>query len=142
MHKIGIFLLVVLFALACSTQKQLSKNNKDRTGRTAIEEDDAKYDVEMFNARFLSWYERYQNPAYYRDQSYYESWNKQYVNMWNSKANSSVGNFPYDPVVGYNPSEDYGFELNHKLFHYFMYVEKVQKIKIMPGGPEFVLLKP
>lgn len=140
MKKITGLFLVLLIIFACSTQKKAAdKNANADSDNTEI---GTEYDVEMFDAKFYNWYERYQTPANYRDQSYYELWNKQYVIMWNSKANSSVGKFPFDPVVGYSAGEDYGFELNHKLFHYFMYVENILKIQIMPGGPNFVQLKP
>ena len=42
----------------------------------------------------------------------------------------------FEPIIGYDPTVDYGFELNHKLFYYFQYVENVLKIQIMPGGPK------
>lgn len=133
MRKVLLLIITAAIVYACANQKKMVTENE-----TALQ-DSTEYDVEMFDAKFISWYQRYQTPASYRQQSYYESWNHQYVTMWNSKANSSVGKFPFDPVVGYDANEDYGFELNHKLFHYFMYVENVLKIKIMPGGPNFVL---
>lgn len=136
LKRILFILGIALLIFACSSSKNAGQG-KDGKNTT---EDSTEYDVEMFDAKFYSWYERYQTPANYRQQSYYESWNKQYVSMWNNKANSSSGKFPFDPVVGYNATEDYGFELNHKLFHYFMYVENVLKVKIMPGGPNFILL--
>lgn len=139
MKKIAGYLIVLLFIFACSTQKKAQINQNDAEPNV---EDSTEYDVEMFDGKFDSWYQRYQTPANYRQQSYYESWNNQYVIMWNSKASSSSGKFPFDPVVGYVPNEDYGFELNHKLYHYFMYVENVLKIRIMPGGPHFIQKKP
>ena len=139
MKKIAGFIIIFLFILACSTPKNIQVN---KTDAETTAEDSTEYDVEMFDGKFDAWYQRYQTPSTYRQQSYYESWNKQYVTMWNSKATSSSGKFPFDPVVGYNPGEDYGFELNHKLFHYFMYVENVLKISIMPGGPHFILKRP
>ena len=133
-------ILVLLFVYACSSKKQISQTAINKIENTVA--DSTEYDVEMFDSKFESWYLMYQTPSTYRQQSYYESWNRQYVTMWNSKANSSVGNFPFDPVIGYEPNMDYGFELNHKLFHYFMYVENVLKIRIMPGGPNFVMKEP
>lgn len=136
MRKILFSILVAAVVFACANQKKMVTENE-----TSLQ-DSTEYDVEMFDSKFESWYERYHTPASYRQQSYYESWNRQYVAIWNSKANSVSGNFPFEPVVGYDPNEDYGFELNHKLFHYFMYVENVLKIKIMPGGPNFILKLP
>lgn len=134
-----LFIFVIgLFIFACSSQKSTVKENKS-SDETASE-DSTEYDVEMFDAKFKAWYKHYQTSANYNDQSYYESWNKQYVAMWNRKANSSSGKFPFDPVVGFDSNYNYGLELNHKLFHYFMYVENVLKIRIMPGGPNFEVL--
>ncbi len=140
MKKLAGISIVIFFVFACSTQKKAAQVNKTESETEVA--DSTEYDVEMFDARFDSWYHIYDTPALYRDQSYYESWNRQYVIVWNSKATSSGGRFPFDPVVGYDPNEDYGFELNHKLFHYFMYVENVLKIKIISGGPHFILKKP
>lgn len=137
MKQIVGFLFVVFVIFACSTQKSAVRENN--TNATTTAEDTTEYDVEMFDAKFDAWYQHYLTPATYRQQSYYESWNNQYVTMWNSKANSTSGKFPFDPVVGFEPGYDYGFELNHKLFHYFMYVENILKIKIMSGGPNFIV---
>lgn len=137
MRRIVFIFSIAFFIFACSSQKVTVKENNSSTA-TAFE-DSTEYDVEMFDAKFEAWYKRYKNSGTERDQSYYESWNHQYVPVWNRKANSSVGKFPFDPVVGFNPGFDYGFQLNHKLFHYFMYVENVLKIKIIPGGPDFVI---
>ena len=44
----------------------------------------------------------------------------------------------FEPIIGYEPTVDYGFDLNHELFYYFQYVENVLKIQIMPGGSKAV----
>lgn len=137
MRRIVYLLAIIALLLACVTQKNTVHNNKKNAETTGV--DTLEYDVEMFDAKFDAWYQHYLTPATYRQQSYYELWNMRYVTMWNSKANSSAGEFPFEPVVGFEPGYDYGFELNHKLFHYFMYVEDVLKIKIMPSGPNFIV---
>ena len=128
--------IVVLFALVygCNTQK--SAVNVTKSDEEAVQ-DSTEYEVETFDNRFESWYEYHDRPATYRSQEYYESWNHQYVTAWNAKCARGGRNWHFEPVVGYNPGEDYGFELNHKLFYYFMYVENVLKISILPGGPVF-----
>ena len=126
-----------VFLYACSGTKQVAESETSSvevTGKDSIE-----YDVETFNAKFDIWYELQNTPVNYRSQAYYESWNKQYVSAWNAKCASPSPNWNFEPVVGYDPTEDYGFEMNHKLFYYFMYVENVLKKKIIPGGPHVVL---
>jgi len=101
-------------------------------------EDSLEYELETFDLKFESWYQLHNTPSEYRLQSYYESWNQQYVFAWNSNAMNSRKNSFFEPIVGFDPTEDYGFELNHKLFYYFQYVENVLKIRIISGGPHAV----
>lgn len=137
-----IFLLPVILMLlfSCNAPKQLATNQEAPT----LEEsgNDMEYDVEMFNEQFESWYLIQDSPSTYRTQAYYENWNKQYVAAWNIKCASPQDGWDFDRVVGYNPSEDYGFELNHKLFYYFQYVEHVLDIPILVNGPKVVLKEP
>lgn len=134
MKVIFFLLLVVLLAAGCSSQKSALKMNK--AGNDQSSADTTEYEVETFNKRFEQWYRQYQNPATYKSQAYYEAWNEQYVTAWNAKCARAGKNWPFEPVVGYKPDEDYGFEMNHKLFYYFMFVENVLKIQIIPGGPK------
>ena len=130
-----ILLIVVVFVAlyACNTQKSLNVKKSDDT---AVE-DSTEYEVETFDGQFESWYDYHNRPSTYKSKEYYESWNLQYVTAWNAKCASSGRSWHFEPVVGYEPGEDYGFELNHKLFYYFMYVENVLGITIVPAGPRF-----
>jgi hypothetical protein len=40
----------------------------------------------------------------------------------------------FETTIDYDPFLDYGLELNHRLFYYFMFVEKKLKIPILPSG--------
>lgn len=135
MKKVFVFLVILLIVLACSTPKGTVKVEK---AEPAVAVDSLEYGVETFDSKFETWYELHKTPATYRSQQYYESWNKQYVSAWNYKATSGSKNSFFEPIVGYDPTEDYGFDVNHKLFYYFQYVENVLKIEIMPGGPKAI----
>ncbi len=134
MKQFFFLLLIVWIVGACSTQRSSSKSGKN--GDDMIIIDTTEYDVETFDKKFDQWYQYYQKPSMYKAQSYYESWNRQYVSAWNAKCLRGGKNWTFEPVVGYENTEDYGFEMNHKLFYYFMYVENVLKIQILPGGPK------
>ena len=75
MKKFLILSVIILFAIACSTQKG-AMNDKSKDGK-AIEEDNLEYDMETFDARFESWYLLQNGPAKSRSLEYYENWNKQ-----------------------------------------------------------------
>lgn len=104
-------------------------------GEAETENDSIQYELQTFDGKFDTWYALNDNPSQYRSQQYYENWNRQYVIAWNQKA-LQPGNRFFQPIVGFEPNVDYGFELNHKLFYYFMYVERVLRIPIMSGGPQ------
>ena len=128
---------IILLIAACSTQKGLVEIKNNTAQNTA--EDSLEYELETFDGRFETWYQMHNNPSTYRSQQYYENWNRQYISAWNYNALNRRKNSFFEPIVGYEFTVDYGFELNHKLFYYFQYVEQVLKIQIMPGGPKAVV---
>lgn len=104
-------------------------------GREAAEEDSVAYELIVFDTGFETWYLLQNSPARYRSQQYYENWNRQYVSEWNHLATQSSRRSFFQTIMGYEPGVDYGFELNHKLFYYFQYVEHVLRIPILPNPP-------
>lgn len=130
-----LFWIVILlaFVFACNTQKSVLNVTKSNESAAT---DSTEYEMETFDNKFKNWYQYYKKPSLYKSQEYYESWNRQYVSAWNAKCAHPGKNWHFEPVVGYHAGEDYGFELNHELFYYFMYVENVLNIPIIPGGPK------
>jgi len=135
MKYLFIFFAVLLIIWACSGPKGVVKVEKSEP---KAEIDSFEYALETFDGKFETWYALHDTPATYRSLEYYQNWNRQYVNAWNYKATQPGKNSFFEPIVGYNEHENYGFEINHELFYYFQYVENVLKIEIMPGGPHVV----
>jgi len=131
-----IFLMGIIFVVwACSSPHGIIKVEKEFS---KTESDSIEYDIETFDAKFDTWYALHNSTATERSLQYYESWNRQYVTAWNENATRIGRNSFFEPIVGYDPSEDYGFEFHHKLFYYFQYVENVLKIPIMQGSPKSI----
>ena len=137
MKQIIFWLAIIFFIAACSTQKGVVKVKSN--DKESVVEDSLEYNLETFDVKFETWYQLHNSPALYRSQQYYENWNRQYVSAWNYNAMSARRNSFFEPIIGYEFTVDYGFELNHELFYYFQYVEHVLKIQIMPGGPQSVI---
>ncbi len=138
MKQLIFFIGVFIFVIACSTQKGIVKIEEDKD--ETAEEDSVEYALETFDSKFDTWYLLHNNPSQYRSQEYYEGWNQRYIAAWNYNATQPGKRWFFEPVVGWYPTVDYGFELNHKLFYYFQYVERVLKIEIMSGGPRSISL--
>ena len=135
MKQLFILLMVLSVFWACKGPKGVVKVEKTEAQTMA---DSVEYGVETFDGKFDSWYAQHNRPATYRSLEYYENWNRQYVQEWNYKSTQAGKNSFFEPIVGYVQNEKYGFDVNHKLFYYFQYVENVLKIKILPGGPKVV----
>ena len=126
-----IFLGTLLWA--CSAQKGIVRVEKSEEVTAS---DSLEYELVTFDGKFESWYIMQNVPSKFRSQEYYENWNRQYVDAWNYNSTQPGKSNFFEYIHGYNPTVDYGFELNHKLFYYFQYVENVLKIKILPAGPK------
>lgn len=133
MKQLFYWVAVILIIASCSTTKN-TVNVGENEKVEITSQDSLEYDVETFDAKFDTWYQLHDNPSQYRSLEFYENWNKRYVTAWNANAANPQKSRFFEPIVGYDYSEDYGFELNHKLFYYFQYVEKVLGISIIEGG--------
>ncbi len=134
MKQIFYLFTALLLMAACSGPKGIVKIEPDRNEME--QEDSVEYELIVFDTGFETWYRLQDSPSKYRSQQYYENWNLQYVSAWNYNASQSRRKSFFQPIYGYEPGMDYGFELNHKLFYYFQYVEHVLRIEIMPNGPK------
>jgi hypothetical protein len=138
--KLNYFVLAaLLFLAACAGNKKLPKVDIKNEGTEL--NDSVVYELVIFDSGFETWFLTHSKPVWYHSAEYYENWNKQYVSAWNSRAMSPGYGKYFESVIGYDPFIRYGLELNHKLFYYFMYVEKELKIEILPSGtgPQTVL---
>lgn len=128
-----LFVVAALLTVACSAPKSLVKiePNENETAQ----EDSVEYELIVFDTGFETWYMLQNSPVRYRSQQYYESWNRQYVSQWNYLATQPRRRSFFQSIIGYEPGVDYGFELNHKLFYYFQYVERVLRIPILSNRP-------
>ena len=136
MKKILLLLLLLIAIYGCSATKRAVEIK--RAYSDLQDNDSTKYDLIVLDPGFESWYLLHNSPAKYRSQGYYENWNLQYVSAWNSMARTARGTQFFQTIIGYEYGIDYGFELNHKLFYYFQYVEHVLKIPILRNGPSVI----
>ena len=126
-------ILSLLLILGCSTHQQVTLHETEPEEET----DSISYELIVFDPGFETWFISHAKPAIFHDQSYYENWNEQYVRAWNLHDMSPRHARLLDGYIDYDPHTDYGLEINHKLFYYFIYVENILRIPIIPNGPRF-----
>jgi hypothetical protein len=124
---------------SCAGQKKIASvtiGDQEINGTDSVE-----YELIVFDPDFESWYLTHSKPDWYYSQTYYEMWNRQYVTAWNNKTMTPRYSRFFETTIDYDPFVDYGLELNHRLFYYFMFVENKLKIPILPTGmgPRIIL---
>lgn len=126
--------LVALAAVAFFTACQSTKTLTIHAEEEAVD-DSTSYELIVLDPGFEGWFLTRAQPANFYSQDYYENWNRRYTDAWNYEK---IG-FRYSRVIhgniDYDPTVDYGLEINHKLFYYFIYVENELGIRLLPDGP-------
>jgi len=123
----ALVLLGLLFA--CSPLKKVDTPAKpEKLELLSSGEDSTEYELLIIDAGFESWFITNKKPVWFYSNEYLETMNLQYVIAWNAKVRDpdmimNGGNHPFIFEIDYKPFVDYGIELNHKLYHYFRYVE-------------------
>lgn len=121
-------LILLLIIAACSVQKPLSKVSTPEIKP----EDSTEYELVVFDPEFETWYLLKKSPPMDHSIDYYKNWNTQYVQAWNSSSGMSglLGS-----PINYDFKEKYPFEIEHKLYYYFQYVENELNIPILQSRP-------
>lgn len=132
-YLILITILVVAFVIAsCSTTKR-SASQKHKVEMIS-DKDSTEYTLMVLDAGYES-YLATQPSAHFHSQHYYESWNRQYVREWNMRhrSPSQYGGF-YETEINYDYREDYGLDLNYRLYYYFQFIKDKYGIVLIERG--------
>lgn len=130
-----------LVVLACNTQKQLpqSGNQTSAEGNTVandtvrIANDELEYEVIIIDPGFTGWLASRARPRGYYSQAYFETKNRIWINEWNSRViqPQRYGDL-YQMRIDYDPSIDYGYEVNYLIYNYLVYFQLTNRQKL--GG--------
>ena len=135
--KNGIYIFLVLFIIvACSTQKTtVAVTKKPATSvndTVRIANDELEYEVIIIDSGFNTWLASIALPRNYYSQSYLENKNRQYVQEWNSRVMQPQRYNPnlYEMRIDYDPTINYGYEVNYLIYNYMIYFQNTYKQKL------------
>lgn len=131
-HTPFIILLILSLAVSCQATKK-SATPKQGLEMT-IDNDSTEYSLIVLDPGY-EFYLATQPSANFHSQQYFESWNQQYVTEWNARHRSPLqyGGF-YETEINYNSREDYGLELNYRLYYYFQFIKEKYGIRLIERG--------
>ena len=128
---IGAITIVLFIISSCGSNKAQKDDDKTEYSTLKFDEvsdDSLEYDIYIDDIGYETFLIM-QKPMNFYSQRYYENWNRYYVTDWNIKVQTSIYHSAkyqnvFDMYIDYDPTIDYGMEVNYKLYYYFMFVEK------------------
>lgn len=144
--QIGALAIFVLCAASSCTGTKKAVNISDDE-KTAFEQqegdtvkiasDSTEYEIIIFEPGFNTWLASIAKPEWYYSQSYLENRNEIYVINWNQRAMQPLryGGNLYEMQINYDSNIDYGYEVNYKLYNYFVYFQRKYNQRLGPWLP-------
>ena len=133
MKKIWFISLTVLILSGCySSNRMIVAGDENLIN---IDKEEEAYEIQVLDPGFETWFATTWSRAMDRDVSYYSYWNQRYVTEWNYKASRPHTSSFFDNQIAYDPSVDYGIEVERKLYYYFRWVDTKLGIPILSVRP-------
>ena len=137
MNRIILLLILTLIFTNCGT----SNSSVNTTTAADIPEDDIvrisnddlEYDITIIEPGFNTWLASIARPKGYYSQSFMETRNRLMVINWNNRVlqpqqfNSNL----YEMQINYQSGIDYGYDLNYKLYNYFIFFQNKYKQNLL-----------
>ena len=129
MKKLGLLLTAMIFIVSCKTTDKIPTDNNDSVtteqDTVRIANDKLEYQIIIIEPGFNSWLVSIAKPEGYYSQAFLEGRNQIYVAEWNRRVLQPLAYDPnlYELQIAYNTSIDYGYDVNYKLYNYFIYFQ-------------------
>ena len=134
MKNLLLILLISFSIYSCKTPNRVNnssviKANLKSQDTVRIANDSLEYEIIIIEPGFNFWLQSVAKPEGYYSQEFLENRNWLYVTEWNNRVLDPQRYDPnlYELQIDYNPSIDYGYEVNYKLYYYFIYFQRHYK---------------
>ena len=116
-------------------EKMVFSQTKEDTVQIANE--DVEYEIIIIEPGFNFWLQSIARPEGYYSQSFLENRNQILVMNWNQRVLQPSQFNPnlYELQIDYQQGIDYGYEVNYKLYNYFIYFQRKYNQRLGPFLP-------
>jgi len=138
------FVLGLLFWAGCSSPRPITAEPGEQavfeeksSDSVRIADAESNYEIIIIEPGFYNWLVSIAKPEGYYSQTFLENRNAIYVQNWNNRV-LNPGQFDpnlYELQIDYDPSIDYGYEVNYKLYNYFIYFQRKYNQRLGPWIP-------
>jgi hypothetical protein len=134
--------LIFLGCVGTKTTPEISDKEKQVfTSKVAdtveISNAESNYEIIIIEPGFNVWLQSVARPEGYYSQSFLENRNLLYVIEWNNRVMNALQYNPqlYELQINYDSFVDYGYEVNYKLYNYFIYFQRKYNQRLGPFAP-------
>ncbi len=141
----GLLLVITLMTSSCGSTKEAvtitdeekMAFNQQEGDTIKIASNETEYEIIIIEPGFNFWLQSIAKPEGYYEQSYLENRNNLYIIEWNQRVLQPLRYSPnlYELRIDYSPHVDYGYEVNYKLYNYFIYFQRKYKQRLGPFIP-------
>lgn len=143
MKKLFPFILVLITIYSCKTidaPKPLTNEREAslvENDTVVIDSDENTYEIIIIEPGFNTWLAVSARPEGYYSQNFLENRNRILVTNWNIRVNQPLDFNPdlYQFSIDYDINEDYGYEINYKLYNYFVFFQLTYNQRLGPFVP-------
>lgn len=128
------FLILLTFVFWACGSSPINTKNSLKEEPVVIANDSLEYEIIIIDPGFTYFLSAVAQPVGYYSQNYMEVRNRVWVTSWNMRAQNPMQYNPdiYENNIDYQSTIDYGYEVNYKLFNYFLFAQ--QKYRMSLGG--------
>lgn len=127
MKNILYLALALIFVYSCATTKSKDLEGTASTNDTVrIANDSLEYEIIIIEPGFSTFLNSIAKPEGYYSQNYLENKNQFLVTDYNQRVLQSQRYNPdlYPWQIDYDRNTDYGYEVNYKLYNYFVFFSR------------------
>ncbi|MBR9854700.1 MAG: hypothetical protein GYB37_09000 [Algicola sp.] len=145
LHPLLFGLICCIGFVSCTSQKttlevsneEQSLFDSDDEEPVEIKDQESEYEIIIIEPGFYTWLNSIARPEGYYSQSFLENRNAIMVITWNQRVLQPSRFNPnlYEMQINYDPSIDYGYEVNYKLYNYFIYFQRKYNQRLGPFIP-------
>ena len=120
------FLGLLIYSCSSTKDRSFENTGAEISDTVRIANDSLEYEIVIIDPGYSYFLHAIAKPEGYYSQSYLENKNQFLVNDYNQRVlqplayDSSI----YEQQINYDPSIDYGYEVNYKLYNYFVYLAR------------------
>jgi hypothetical protein len=133
--KMLLFVLSASLLLWACGSSAINKTKIPTEEPVVIANDSLEYQIIIIDIGFTAYLAGIAKPEGFYGQSYMEARNIFWVQNWNQRALSPTryNQAIYENRIDYQAGIDYGYEVNYKLFNYFLFAQRKYKINLGGG---------